>query len=83
MGYWRNISAKKKKYGKIKRFGKTFGRFYSRFKEIFNKKQIYKGPNSLNYYVVELHKDLPDEISKNKYDFINNKKDQSLIGLSF
>ena len=35
-----------------------------------HKKQIYKGPNSLNYYVVELHKDLPHEISNNKYDFI-------------
>ena len=26
------------------KFGSSFGRFYSRLKEIFNKKQIYKGP---------------------------------------
>jgi len=35
-----------------------------------HKQPIYKGPNTLNYFPFELHKDLPKEMSKNKYDFI-------------
>ena len=35
-----------------------------------HKEAIYTGPNTQQYYQVELEKDLPEEIIKNKYDLI-------------